>query len=419
MAAAFSANRDIKVEAAETAPGLYTLRTRGLADRKRPELEIAGVPEVALNGAGGVINMIADYSVKNAEVFAAQTVGNVLAVGDEGRKLLLVVRAVTAEKPKGGLWAKLSGGGKGVLRLVDVSVHTAAPLTAIATMLVHRAAVRRAKDDDDGARSELEAAIATLPGEAGAGEPPSIGGADGAFNWQNHLAYLDLATLTGDDAELGAKHFGDALVRSEVLAFRELGASSAAVTALTAVDVMREARRVIEHNLENAERGPGPAPSLMTVASPIWERVEGGQAARRASLLPAKLLSLYYDGVVAERLLGDGATLASAILERDRKAPWRAAWVARPTRALWISEEAPLSEPLGPLHAADGVVSTVLADVARCFRAGATNEETLARYASRGGASPAELAALAAIDAKLAQLEIFEGEQYLEAMSTT
>ena len=117
MAAGFSANRDIKVEASETAPGLYTLRTRGLADRKRPELEIAGVPEAALNGAGGVINMLADYSVKSAEILADQTVGNVLAVGDDGRKLLLVVRAVAAEKPKGGLWSKLTGGGKGVLRL--------------------------------------------------------------------------------------------------------------------------------------------------------------------------------------------------------------------------------------------------------------------------------------------------------------
>ena len=419
MAASFSANRDIKVEASETAPGLYTLRTRGLADRKRPELEIAGVPEVALNGAGGVINMIADYSVKNAEIFAEQTVGNVLAVGDEGRKLLLVVRAVTVEKPKGGLWSKLSGGGKGVLRLVDPTGEGDAPLTALASMLVHRAAVRRAKDDDDGARSELDAALATLPGEAGAGEAPSIGGADGAFNWQNHLAYLDLATLAGDDTDLGAKHFGDALLRSDALARHELGATAKVVIALSAVDVMREAKRVVEHNLEHAERRPGPTPSLITVASPIWERTEGGQAARRASLLPVQLLSLYYDGVAAERLLRDGATLASSILERDRETPWRAAWVARPARAVWISEEAPLAEPLGPQHAADGVVSAVLADVARCFRAGATNEEILARYASRGGASPAEREALAAIDAKLAQLEAFEGEQFLEAMGPT
>jgi hypothetical protein len=225
MAAGFSANRDIKIEASETSPGVYALRTRGLEGKRRPELEIAGVPEAALNGAGGVINMLADYSVNTAEVFADQTVGNVLAVGDEGRKLLLVVRAVLAEKPKGGLWSKISGSGKGVLRLADVTGDPGAPLTALATMLVHRAAVRLAKDDEEGARSELDAAIATFPGEPGAGEPPSIGGADGAFNWQNHLAYLDLATLAGDDVDAAATHFGEALARSPELARRELGAT--------------------------------------------------------------------------------------------------------------------------------------------------------------------------------------------------
>ena len=69
------------------------------------------------------------------------------------------------------------------------------------------------------------------------------------------------------------------------------------------------------------------------------------------------------------------------------------------------------------MHAADGIVSTVLADVARCFRAGATNEEIVARYGSRGAASAPELDAIVAIDAKLAQLSTFEGEQYLEAMT--
>ena len=107
----------------------------------------------------------------------------------------------------------------------------------------------------------------------------------------------------------------------------------------------------------------------------------------------------------------------AAILERERAAPWRAAWIARATRDMWISEEAPFLDHLGPAHAADGVVSTVLADVARCFRAGATNEEILARYASRSGASPAEVEALEAIEAKLAELATFEGEQYIAAMA--
>jgi hypothetical protein len=286
-------------------------------------------------------------------------------------------------------------------------------------MLVHRAAVRCAKGDDDGARTELEAALATLPGAIGAGEPPSIGGVDGELNWQNHLAYLDLATLAGDDVDLAAKHFGDALVRSDALARAELGATSEEVIALSAEDVAREAKRVIAHNLEHAERAPGPADSLVTVASPIWELADGGQAVRRTSLLPATLFSLYYEGVAVERLVRDGATLVSAILGRDREATWRAAWVARGMRDVWISAEAPLGKPFGPAHAADGIVSTLLADIARCFRAGATNDEILARYLAGAGAAPAQLEALAAVDAKLVELEAFEAEQYLDAMNTT
>jgi len=159
---AFDANRDVKIEASEGAAGRYVLRTKGLADRKRAELEIADVPEAGLNAAAGVINILAAYSVNEAEVVAGQSVGNVLTIGDNARKLLLAVRAVTSEKPKGGLWSKLAGGGKGVLRLVDAHADASdhgAPLTALATMLVHRAAVRLGKDDEAGARAELEAAF--------------------------------------------------------------------------------------------------------------------------------------------------------------------------------------------------------------------------------------------------------------------
>lgn len=218
--AAFAANRDIKIEASETSAGSYTLRTRGLEGKRRPELEIAGVPEVALNGAGGVINLLADYSVNVAEVLAGQTVGNLLTAGDDGRQLLMVVRAVEAEKPKTGLWSKVVGGAtKGVLRLVDVDGAATAPLTAIATMLVHRAALRRSKDDIEGARSELEAAIATFPGAVATKKAPEIEGVGGTFNAQNHVAYLDLAALAGKgDEKECARRFEEAVARSQELA---------------------------------------------------------------------------------------------------------------------------------------------------------------------------------------------------------
>lgn len=369
----FAANRDMKIEASETGAGVFTLRTRGLASRRRPELEIAGVPEAALNGAGGVINLMAEYSVNKAEVLADQTVGNVLGVGDDGRKVLLAVRAVSVEPPQTGLWSKLTGGSKGVLRLVDViGGGSGPPLTAMATMHVHRAAVRLAKDDEAGARAELETAIATFPGEAGAGEAPAIGGADGAYNWQNHLAYLDLAKLSADDVEEAAAWFGEALARAPELARRELGASLDAVLGLDDGEVATEVARIVAH-------------------------------------------AAHEEGAASERLAREGAALATKILARDRTTPWRLAWIARETRALRIGDEAPRLEPTGPAHPAHGLASLVLADVARCFQAGATEAEILARYAARAGSPSAELTS---IEAKLATRADWEAEQYMKAVSS-
>lgn len=193
---AFDPNKHLKLHAEETSNGRYLLRTVGLVAFRRPELEMIAVPEPALTAAGSVLNLIASYTVEKSEVFADQTVGNVLAVKGEDRELLLVVRTVEATPPAAGLWKKLTGTGKGVLRLVDPDEGSTTPLMALATMLVHRAALRRAKDDEAGARAELEAAIAAYPGEQGKGPPPVIEGANGLVNWQNHLAYDDLARLT-------------------------------------------------------------------------------------------------------------------------------------------------------------------------------------------------------------------------------
>ncbi len=409
---AFDPNKDIKIEASETGPGVYVLRTRGLADKRRAELEIAGVPEVALNAAGGVINMIAGYSVSSAEVLADQTVGNVLTVGDDERKLLLAIRAVVAEKPSGGLWSKISGGGKGVLRLVDVTGSTdAPPRTALATMLIHRAAVRRAKDDAPGARSELEASIATFPGKPDAGSPPSIGGAGGIFDWQNHLAYLDLADLT-EDVDAAAAHYGSALGRSDDLARRELGAALKDLDAFVgraSSEIPKEATRIIEHNLSSPTKSAGPTPSLVTIASPIWELAgdDGAQIARRASLVPTELVAIYYGSAQAERLLTTGAPLVAKILGAETMTVARAAWIARGTRRIWVSEDAPMLQSIGAPHPVHGLVSSVLADIARCVRAGGTDDEIALRYTATS----------ASLDAKLVELSVWEGEQYLKVMS--
>lgn len=416
---AFDANRDIRIEASEGPAGSYTLRTRGLAQRKRAELEVTGVPEAGLNAAGGLINLVADFAVKKSEIVPEQSVGNVLTVGHDGRKLLVAVRAFSSETPKGGLWSKLTGGGKGVLRLVDVDAPvgaSGAPLTALATMLVHRAAVRLAKHDDDGARTELEAAITVCPGEP-RGPAPSIGGVEGELNWQNHFAYLDLALLAagaGEDDE-AATHFGSALARSEELARRELGATFEALASFADDLVPREAQRIIDHNLGAPHRGPGPTDALVTVASPIWELAEpiAGDLVRRACVMPSALVALYYEGAAAEGLRRAGARLVTKILGACREEPWRAGWRARETRRTWVSEDAPLLDTIGPAQVVQGLVSSILADIARGFRAGATDEEILAHYA--GGPEDRGTSAHDTFREKLGQLAIWEGEQYLRA----
>jgi hypothetical protein len=203
----FDPNQHLKLAAEETSEGRYRMSTQGLVAFRRAELEVIAVPEQALTAAGSVLNTLAEYAVNRAEIRAEQTVANVLAVRGEDRSLLLVARAVASTKASGGLWSLLTG--KGVLRLVDPAEGSQTPLMAFATMLVHRATIRRAKGDADGARAELTAAIEAFPGAAGETAkdrtPPSFvgeGAADGALvNWQNYLAYLDLAALTEDAAE--------------------------------------------------------------------------------------------------------------------------------------------------------------------------------------------------------------------------
>lgn len=407
---AFDPNKDIKIEASETSAGLFALRTKGLADRRRAELEITGVPEVALHGAAGVINLIAGYTVNKAEVLADQTVGVVLAVDENARRLLVVVRAVVAERPAAGLWSKITGGGRGVLRLVDiVGRDDAPPHTALATMLVHRAALRRTQDDEDGARTELEAAVATFPGVAGAGDAPSIADAGGAYNWQNHLAHLDLAVMSGDVEEATA-HYERALARSDDLARGEIGATLDEVAAFVgrpSADIAREATRITEHNLSSPEKSAGPTPALVMIGSPIWERTVEGRVARRTSLMPAALVSIYYGPAQAERLLASGSAVVSEILAHEGMTAAKASWIARDTRRVWLSDEAPLLPSIGPVHAAHGLVSSVLADVARCVRAGATDPEIVLRYTA-GSES---------VDKKLDELAVWEGEQYIGAMT--
>ena len=76
-------------------------------------------------------------------------------------------------------------------------------------------------------------------------------------------------------------------------------------------------------------------------------------------------------------------------------------WIARPSRAIWITEAAPWLSPHGEWHTAHGIVSAVLADMGRCFHAGANEAEILARYDLVPSALDAKLAILAAREATI------------------
>jgi hypothetical protein len=400
---AFDANRDIKIEASQGESGNFLLRTKGLADRRRPELEIIAVPEPALRAAANVLNDVADYTVNRAEVLADQNVGFQMQAPDDERQLMLVVHTLSVVSPSGGLWSKLTGGGKGVLRLVDaLGERSSAPRTAIATMQVHRARVRLSKDDRDGARTELEAAIESFPGAPHAGRAPKIGdSADADYNWQNHLAYLALAELDDDPVR-----YADALARSDELSDREIGASLEELAKVRDAELLeRQAAEILRANAD-PRRKPGPHAGLAIVASPIWERRPDGTIARRASLVPAKFVELYFEGPAAERLRASGAKLAARALATHE--PATLAWRTRDTRNVWSTIEAPLSFDVAKHEPAQGLLSSVLADLARSFRAGATDEEASARLA---GEPPESL------DEKLAAHETWESEQYTSAMT--
>lgn len=398
---AFDANRNMKIEASQNADGTFVLRTKGLAGHKRAELEVAGVPEPALMAAGRILNDTAEYAVNRAEIVGDQNVGFVLAVdGVEGHGLMLAVRTRYVEAPKTGIFSK----SKGVIRLFDVAGHTEAPpLTALATMLVHRAATRRAGGDEDGAREELTTALAILPGKPDDGGAPGIE-SDAVYNWQNHQAYLALAEL---DEENGEKHYRDALARSRELQRRELGAPLASFEGTDVDALERDAKTIVRDVLATAKFDDA-IPGNRMVPSPIWETVGGSaspRAGRRASIVPRGLTAYYFEGRAREVLESTGPKLAAQALATAEIV--RLAWQLRPVRGIWVSPSAPLVEERD--GAAPALLSLVLADIGRSAHASATDEEIAGRLAG----TPSD-----ALLEKLGRLDIWETEQIMAAMGS-
>lgn len=396
---AFDANRNMKIEASQNADGTFVLRTKGLAGHKRAELEVAGVPEPALMAAGRILNDAAEYAVNRAEIVGDQNVGFVLAVdGVEDAGLMLAVRTRYVEAPKSGIFSKT----KGVLRLFDVAgAPEAPPLTALATMLVHRAATRRAGGDEDGAREELATAIAIFPGKPDDGGAPGIE-SDAVYNWQNHRAYLALAEL--DDAN-GEKHYAAALARSLELQRRELGAPLASFEGADVAALEREAKASVAHVLgtEKQVSVDDEAPEKMRiVASPIWEAMPKGFG-RRAALVPAAVVGYFYEGPGRAMVESAGPRLAAAAVKSGAVASL--AWRLRGRREIWSAAGAPFVEQRD--EAAPVLLSLVLAEIGRAGHGAATEDEIASHLAGTPTPSMIE---------KLAALQQWEGDQAMKAM---
>lgn len=407
----------MRIDASQGVDGRFKLRTSGLVKQRRPELELACVPEGALHAAGGLLNLIGEYSVNRDEIKDGQTVGNVLAVGED-TPLLVVVRAhATNHKPQGGLFANLVGANKGVLRITDAieakQDPTGAPI-ALATMLIHRAKAREAQANISGAREELALAISLCPGEATRAGCPTFEGAAGVYNDENHLAYAALANLE-DSPERAAAHFENALVRSLEYTRIETGAPLATIFALDEGTLRKEATRILEHNLANTGLEPT-SNAMATLLSPIWENWEPSGASRRLARLPRDMVSSYYEGPVVDALQQRGPTLVAKIMTTNTASPARVAWTARSIRSVWTAKGATLTKPFAEWQVAMGLVSTLLADVGRCLRAKANDEEILARYVT-AAKNDANDTLLQSVATKLAALEEFEGDAYMRVMS--
>ncbi|HEY8074772.1 MAG TPA: hypothetical protein VIF62_11695, partial [Labilithrix sp.] len=224
------------------------------------------------------------------------------------------------------------------------------------------------------------------------GTPVSIGDGSAIYNWQNHLAYLGLAELGGDDA---ATRWAEALERSDALAQEEIGAPLADFASLDVARLEREARAIVDANRE-VRRQEGPSPAAAIVASPIWETIADG-GARRASLVPSSFVERYLERPLRESAIRIAAEAVATI------ATPQLAWTVRKTRDIWVSDAAPFMLDLDEYVPTQSLLSAVLADIARCASSGATDDQIIARL--RGTPLPT-----------LTDVESWEADAYARAL---
>lgn len=139
--------------------------------------------------------------------------------------------------------------------------------------------------------------------------------------------------------------------------------------------IVDDARAILLHAFslrkELAESG--------VVVSPIWEAHTGGEAAVRAAIVPAQVVTRHFEGpgIAALRDAGVMQMLGDVVgmLLED---PEGAAGVLAATEQLWVSPEAPVRSLEVPYKPHFKVLTLTIADLARKVGAGFTELEWIA-----------------------------------------
>lgn len=396
--------------------GTFTVRTNGFATQGRPEVEIGGVPEVAVQPAAKLIDYVVEAATaKGAPLVAEDTVGVPLVLeGEHGEhsSLAIVVRLITREPPSGSLFARLRGtGDPGVLRLADLmGARAAPPFGSIATVMLHRAMSRSITGDAAGAVAELRASLALVPGHVAAGPPPKDEFRGLNLNWQNHQSYLRLAELVDVSEATALQQTVYGL--NPWLSVRELGYAGPTLNLPPEGVLAQETMGMVQRNLSVVGTFASPTPQVRCVLSPLWT-VHDGHSVRQLTVLPACFVDYYHGGRLAHpEVTGGVARLVASCLTRHASRPWELAAMTKWARETYRGEG--IGDSLGPARPWWFLASAVVAEAARYLAAGATWEELQSVFGVAEGRAhvPDSLAQ------KMENIRASEVEHYIGALES-
>lgn len=358
----FSPYDDMKIEVTPTSETMADLVTDGLSRVRKHELAIRNVPIEDVRDAGTVINLVAEYVCEN-DVRHGERIG--------------------IEYPSFGLGVRLFDEGGGfkpfgrkpkIQAIADIDAEVPAlPRTAMSNAALLKAAAASQRDNDISAAIEiLQDAIARWPGEEGVIPEPAVGM---QYNWQNALAYRDLASLVDDPAER-ARYLGMAVRRSAAVAEQVLGCFPDDLVGLDPDEVRARAHMIVMSHLDADFEMPdslreiaGPTNTL--VVTPLWSADEE-EALLRLAMIPTALDELHLRRARRDLDLGPTVELLAKTFLEHIDDPVRLAATVDPSRELFADENAPsMGVGVAP-HPADVLLSSLYAHIIRYTAVGDT-----------------------------------------------